>query len=87
MSVPEEMIAKRAQPQVERAIIERHVRAGAEILSDDEQPRIFLAREVVRYHHAHWDGSGHPEGVAGTRIPLAARICAIADAYDDLVRP
>jgi putative two-component system response regulator len=85
VSVPEELIAKRGLPEGERAIIERHVRAGAEILSDDRHTRIFLAREVVRYHHAHWDGTGHPEGVAGTRIPLAARICAIADAYDDLV--
>ncbi|MGE5093680.1 MAG: HD-GYP domain-containing protein [Betaproteobacteria bacterium] len=86
VSVPEEMLLKRPmQPEVERAVIERHVRAGAEILSDDEHSRIFLAREVVRYHHAHWDGSGHPQGVAGKRIPLAARICAVADGYDDLV--
>jgi putative two-component system response regulator len=84
VTVPEELIAKRPlMPEVERNAIERHVRAGAEILSDDQHPRIMLAREVARYHHAHWDGSGHPEGVAGTRIPYAARICAIADAYDD----
>jgi putative two-component system response regulator len=66
-------------------VIERHVRAGADILSDDAHPRIMLAREIVRYHHAHWDGTGVPEGVAGSRIPYAARICAIADGYDDVV--
>jgi cyclic di-GMP phosphodiesterase len=86
VSVPDEMLSKRPPvAEVDRAIIERHVKAGAEILSADEHPRIFLAREVVRYHHAHWDGSGHPEGVAGKRIPFAARICAVADGYDDLV--
>lgn len=86
VSVTEEMLSNRPfVPGVEQAVIERHVRAGAEILSGDDHPRIFLAREVVRYHHAHWDGSGHPEGVAGLRIPFAARVCAVADTYDDLV--
>jgi response regulator RpfG family c-di-GMP phosphodiesterase len=86
LSVPEEMLAKRGvSAEIERSITERHVKAGAEILSDDAHPRIFLAREVVRYHHASWDGSGYPERVAGKRIPFAARACAVADAYDDLV--
>jgi response regulator RpfG family c-di-GMP phosphodiesterase len=86
ITVPEELLATpRSRPELERDIVERHVRAGVEILSDDAHPRIFLAREVVRYHHAHWDGSGHPQQVENTRIPAAARICAIADAYDDLV--
>lgn len=86
VSVPDELLRKRPlAPELENAVIERHVRAGSEILADDQHSRIFLAREVVRYHHAHWDGSGHPEQVAGARIPFAARVCAIADAYDDLV--
>lgn len=86
VSVPEELLSRRPlSAELEHTIIDRHVRAGAEILADDQHPRIFLAREVVRYHHAHWDGSGRPSRVAGTRIPYAARICAIADAYDDLV--
>src|SRR6185369_947800 len=59
LSVPEEMLAKRGvSADIERSVIERHVKAGAEILSDDAHPRIFLAREVVRYHHAAWDGNG-----------------------------
>ena len=74
-----------SHPEMDRIIVERHVRAGAEILAQDEHPRIFLAREVVRYHHAHWDGSGHPSQVAGARIPFAARVCAVADAYDDFL--
>ncbi len=86
LSVPEEMLAKRGvSADIERSVIERHVKAGAEILSDDAHPRIFLAREVVRYHHAAWDGNGYPERVAGKRIPFAARACAVADAYDDLI--
>jgi len=37
---------------------------------------------VVRSHHERWDGAGYPDGIAGTEIPLAARIFAVADALD-----
>jgi ribonuclease P protein subunit RPR2 len=41
-----------------------------------------LARDVVACHHERWDGRGYPLGLTGTSIPLAARIFAIADAFD-----
>jgi putative two-component system response regulator len=63
----------------------RHIAAGADILQGDRHPRIALARDIAAYHHAQWDGSGCPERVTGRNIPLAARLCAIADAYDELV--
>lgn len=37
---------------------------------------------IVRHHHEHFDGSGYPDGLKGEQIPSAARIIAIADAYD-----
>jgi ribonuclease P protein subunit RPR2 len=40
------------------------------------------ARQIVAAHHERWDGAGYPRGLAGERIPLAARIFAIIDAYD-----
>jgi len=43
-----------------------------------------LAREIVYSHQERWDGSGYPQGLAGDRIPVAARLMAIADAYDAL---
>jgi putative two-component system response regulator len=70
--------------EAEAHIVRRHVDAAAEMLRDDH-PRIFLAREIARYHHARWDGEGYPERVGGRFIPRAARICAIADAYDEMV--
>lgn len=86
MSIPEGLLGKRAPlNDAERAIVRRHVEAGSEILCDDGHPRVFLAREIVRYHHARWDGAGYPERVAGKRIPLGARACAVADAYDAMV--
>jgi HD-GYP domain-containing protein (c-di-GMP phosphodiesterase class II) len=41
-----------------------------------------LVHDVVAYHHERWDGSGYPWGLSGRAIPLAARIFAVADAFD-----
>jgi HD-GYP domain-containing protein (c-di-GMP phosphodiesterase class II) len=39
---------------------------------------------IIRNHHERWDGSGYPDGLAGERIPLLARILQIADIFDAL---
>jgi ribonuclease P protein subunit RPR2 len=66
----------------ERAIIEQHPLTGWEIVRDIE----FLgaARDVIRSHHERWDGNGYPDGLAGTEIPLSARVFAVADTIDAL---
>jgi len=38
--------------------------------------------QIIRSHHERWDGRGYPDGLAGERIPMAARIFAVADALD-----
>jgi HD-GYP domain-containing protein (c-di-GMP phosphodiesterase class II) len=58
-----------------------HVVLGERILAGIPHLR-GLAREVVGAHHERWDGAGYPRGLAGTDIPLAARIFAVVDAYD-----
>lgn len=85
-SVPEGILSKKGElNEAERLLVERHVEAGAEILRDDRHPRVLLAREIARYHHARWDGAGYPLRVGGRFIPPAARLCAVADAYDAMV--
>jgi putative two-component system response regulator len=69
----------------EHVLYMRHTEAGAEMLQEAHHPRLLLAREIARYHHAHWDGTGYPGQVGGRAIPRPARLCAVADAYDDLV--
>lgn len=39
---------------------------------------------TIRGHHERWDGKGYPDGLKGRKIPLAARILAVADAFDAL---
>ncbi|RLT40184.1 MAG: HD-GYP domain-containing protein [Chloroflexi bacterium] len=38
--------------------------------------------DAIRHHHERWDGTGYPDGLAGTEIPLWSRVIAVADAYD-----
>ncbi|WP_258525756.1 HD-GYP domain-containing protein [Paenibacillus sp. YN15] len=40
---------------------------------------------IIRHHHERWDGTGYPAGLKGEEIPLNARICAVADAFDSMV--
>jgi HD-GYP domain-containing protein (c-di-GMP phosphodiesterase class II) len=60
--------------------IKQHVTLGYSILVDLRQIRNLLPG--VLYHHEHYDGSGYPDGLVGDKIPLLARILAVADAYD-----
>jgi putative two-component system response regulator len=47
-------------------------------------PKFDTERVVARWHHERWDGTGYPDGLRGEAIPLAARIVAVADAFDAL---
>ncbi len=44
------------------------------------------AARAVRHHHERWDGAGTPDGLAGARIPLEARLVGLAVRYEALVR-
>ncbi len=68
----------------EYAALQSHPRAAADLL----QPFPFLqpAAVLIAHHHERWDGSGYPFGLRGPLIPLGARILAIADTFEMLVR-
>jgi putative nucleotidyltransferase with HDIG domain len=59
-----------------------HARVGAEILSAINFP--YPVVPIVRHHHESWDGTGYPDGLKGTQIPLGARILAVVDCFDAL---
>jgi len=39
-------------------------------------------KDIIRYHHEHFDGTGYPEGLQGEAIPFLARLLAVADVFD-----
>jgi len=64
----------------ERASIQAHAAAGAEILGGI--PGLKHLSPGCRYHHERWDGRGYPEGLSGDRIPMLAQILSVCDTYD-----
>jgi len=81
IAVPDSVLLK-AGPldRAEFALVKRHPEAGAEIV---RPLRAFEGPEpAVLHHHEHFDGTGYPYGLRGEAIPLAARVVAVADAFD-----
>ena len=61
-------------------VIKNHPILGEKILKNiTEFPRLLIG---ARWHHERYDGMGYPDGIAGEKIPIEARIIAIADSYD-----
>jgi HD-GYP domain-containing protein (c-di-GMP phosphodiesterase class II) len=69
----------------EMAEIRRHPEAGARLVLPIR--RFHEALPYVLFHHERWDGGGYPAGLSGRRIPVEARILAIADAFDAMISP
>lgn len=70
----------------EEAIYQTHSRTGreqAQRAGSLSQPML----DAILYHHERFDGSGFPEALVGSAIPLAARVVAIANRFDNLVNP
>ncbi len=64
----------------ERAVVEQHPEIGARLLEPLASPAAISS--AIRHHHEWWDGTGYPAGLSGEEIPLAARVIAVADAFD-----
>ncbi len=82
-AVPRPILEKAAPlDPLEREIVREHPVVGFRLLKEFGFPA--AAAEIVLCHHEHWDGRGYPSGLGGERIPLGARILAVADALDAL---
>jgi putative two-component system response regulator len=66
-------------------IMRTHPARGVEICRHLKSLRPVLP--IIRHHHERFDGSGYPDGLRGTQIPLLARVMQIADIYDALISP
>ena len=90
IGIPDAVLLKPgALDEREWAIMRSHPQIGAEIIGEHDHPMLRMARSIAHTHHEKWDGTGYPQGLKGTDIPLEARIVAVADVFDALttVRP
>lgn len=92
VGIPDRILLKPGKLDAEEfEIMKLHAAYGRDIILQVEQhiggSNTFLtyAREIACSHQEKWDGSGYPDGLAGDRIPLAARLMAVADVYDALI--
>jgi diguanylate cyclase (GGDEF)-like protein len=80
LALPEDLLRKPAPlTEPERLVLQRHAEIGFRML---ESLGIDPVAESVLHHHERWDGTGYPDRLAGTDIPLGARIIFVADAFD-----
>lgn len=83
IGIPDAILLKHGMlDDKESTLMRSHAQQGEEIVSG--MGWLEGARAVVAGHHEKWDGSGYPHGVAGEKIPLEARIFAVADVFDAL---
>jgi putative nucleotidyltransferase with HDIG domain len=83
IAIPEHILNKPGKlTPAEYERMKSHARVGAEILSEVDFP--YPVVPIVLHHHENFDGTGYPDGLKGTDIPIGARILAVVDCFDAL---
>ena len=84
VAVPDQILLKSGPlDDTEIEIIRRHPAIGARIVGS--VAGLAHLAPAIRSGHERWDGTGYPDGLAGTQIPLPSRITGVCDAYDAMV--
>jgi diguanylate cyclase (GGDEF)-like protein len=84
IAIPREILHKAAPLDAQEwRFMRQHTIIGERILS--AAPALRPVARLVRSSHERWDGSGYPDGLEGSEIPLGARIIAVCDAYDAMI--
>lgn len=90
VAIPDEYMAGDApEVEYEKDVMRRHTLIGGEVIREMEEESqgsgfLSMAKHIAYFHHERWDGKGYPYGLAKREIPLAARIVAIADTYEEM---
>lgn len=88
IAIPDNVLNKPGKlTDEEYAIMKTHSELGYSMLCNSKRKLLRFAANVARSHHERWDGRGYPLGLKGNEIPLAGRICAVADVLDALASP
>ena len=86
VGIPDNILLKPGRlTKEEFEIMKSHTEIGYNILKDSESSALREGALVALSHHENFDGSGYPKGLAGDKIPIAGRICKIADVFDALI--
>jgi two-component system response regulator RpfG len=92
IAIPDAVLLKPGRhTPAEQQLMRTHAVRGEAILAAliehlglGELRHVAMLRHIARHHHERWDGLGYPDGLAGERIPLEARIVRVADVFDAL---
>ncbi len=86
VGIPDNILLKPGRlTKDEFEIMKTHTEIGYNILKDSESATLKEGAVISLSHHENFDGSGYPKGLAGDKIPIAGRICKIADVFDALI--
>jgi HD-GYP domain-containing protein (c-di-GMP phosphodiesterase class II) len=86
IAIPDTVLLKPGRlTREEFEVVKTHAVLGARVLAGSESDILRAAERAVRSHHERWDGTGYPDGLAGTDIPLEGRLVHVADVFDVLV--
>lgn len=83
LGIPDSILLKPGPPDPEELlVIRQHPSIGANIIKNI--PFLEEARKLILHHHERYDGTGYPDGLRGTEIPVGSCLIAIADAFDTM---
>lgn len=86
IGIPDQVLRKTAAFTADEwTCMQQHAVIGEQIIlamNGEKSPEI---ARTVRHHHEYFDGSGYPDGLRGTAIPLYSRIISLADSYDAMI--
>jgi PAS domain S-box-containing protein len=85
LAIPDRVLLKPGRlTEGEQELMQTHTTLGARLLFGSRSPALQLAGVIAESHHEWWDGSGYPQGLIGSDIPLVGRIVTVADVFDAL---
>lgn len=83
VAIPDSILQKPGKLTAEEfAVVKTHTIRGAEIIKALSDVILSESKNVILYHHEHYNGNGYPFGLVGEKIPLSARITTVADVFD-----
>ena len=86
IAIPDTVLLKPGKlTREEFEVVKTHAVLGARVLAGGESDLLRAAERVARSHHERWDGTGYPDKLSGTDIPLEGRLVHVADVFDVLV--